>query len=225
VRSAAPAAASSTAPKATVEEGEFCGDDSNGGCNNPSFAVSFIDLGDIVCGDYWADGSFRDTDWYEFTLAENRIVDVRVTGEILTNIFITTADCPASLLATGTGVGGVCEVAIEDKCLLAGTYRVVVVPATFNGFPCVDGAGKRYTLSLVDTGETCTGPENDSCPGAIVVADPEHDGVRLEPRLHRRRLAAGGVRLVRLGHDLQRPLVQVHRLVVEPLRDLDLRRG
>ncbi|MBL9148260.1 MAG: hypothetical protein JNM94_06140 [Phycisphaerae bacterium] len=158
--------------KATVEEGELCGDDINGGCNNPSFAVSFIDLGDIVCGDYWADGSTRDTDWYEFTLAENRVVDVRVTGEILTNVFITTADCPASLLATGIGVGGVCDVAIEDKCLLAGTYRVVVVPATFNGFPCGIEGGKKYSLSLIDTGETCTGPENDSCTGAIEITDP-----------------------------------------------------
>ncbi|MFO0828389.1 MAG: hypothetical protein U0572_09580 [Phycisphaerales bacterium] len=155
---------------ATVEEGEICGDDSNGGCNNPNDPVSYIDVGDIVCGIEWADGGTRDTDWYEFTLSEGKILDFTVTAEIPTVLFLATAGCPTAVLTSAQTSN--CVAAIDDKCLLAGTYRVIVAPAFFAGFPCGNTNGFKYTLAITDTGQTCTGPENDSCEGAIQVADP-----------------------------------------------------
>jgi len=158
---------------ATSEEGEACGDDLNGGCNDlVKGLVGFADVGDVICGDLWADGSTRDTDWYEFSLAENKVLTFTATTEVQSNLFLVSANCPPAIIAEGIGTPGQCTVSIDDKCVLAGTYRIVIVPAFFNGFPCVDGVGKKYLLSIVDTGDTCTAPNNDSCEGAIGVGDP-----------------------------------------------------
>jgi hypothetical protein len=155
---------------ATSEEGEPCGDDTNGGCNNPDELVSFADVGDVICGTYWADEDFRDTDWYEFSIAENKILSFSVTGSIPTNLFLVSASCPPAVIEVAVGVVGSCDpVVIGDTCLPAGSYRVVVVPQNFNGSPCADE--EKYVLSIIDSGQICTGPKNDSCPGATQIAE------------------------------------------------------
>ena len=151
---------------ATAEEGELCGEDINGGCNSPSPITSPIDVGDIVCGQYWADGSIRDTDWYEFTITDNMILTFSVQGEIQSNIFLLTAGCPATVIQSAAGAAGSCDpVTMSDVCVPAGTYWVVVVPAFFSGFPC--DQDKHYLLSIADTGLVCTPPAGDSCADAI----------------------------------------------------------
>lgn len=160
--------------RATTEEVEICGEDTNGGCNHPNGDVAFVDLGDIVCGTYWADGSTRDTDWYEFTLTENKILSFSASGEIQTTIFLLSGGCPASVLASATTVAGSCEPAvISDLCLVAGTYRVFVGPSNFFGAPCDLNA--HYLLSVIDTGNTCTAAPGDSCDDALPVVEGFND--------------------------------------------------
>jgi hypothetical protein len=159
---------------ATAEEGEPCGEDLNGGCNDlVNGAVSLADLGDVICGNYWAEGSFRDTDWYEFTLTENKIVSFSLQGQIQSNIFLVGASCPAGVIATGIGAAGSCDpVQINDVCLVAGTYRIVVVPALFEGTPCT--AEAKYLLSLIDTGNVCTAAPGDVCDDALPVVEGDN---------------------------------------------------
>jgi hypothetical protein len=156
---------------ANSAEVELCGEDLNGGCNDlVNGAVAFADLGDVICGTYWADGSVRDTDWYEFSLSENKVVSFSVTGNIQTNLFLVGTACPASVIAVATGVAGSCDpVSINDVCLVAGSYRVIVVPANFFGAPCDTEAG--YVLSLIDTGNTCTAAPGDTCEEALPVIE------------------------------------------------------
>ncbi len=159
---------------ATVEEGEPCGNDDNGGCNNPSDLVSFVDVGDIICGQYWAEGGTRDTDWYEFTVLENKVLTISVTGQITTNLFLVSQACPASVIQFVGGVPGSCDpVSIVDVCVPAGTYRIVVTPAGFNSPACDIDA--KYLLSIVDTGEICTAPAGDTCDDAIPAFEGDND--------------------------------------------------
>ncbi|TWT44655.1 hypothetical protein RAS1_10700 [Phycisphaerae bacterium RAS1] len=57
-----------------IPEGEpFCSDPdvTNSGCNDLSLlAFSPINCGDRICGDYFANGALRDTDWYEVNLSD-----------------------------------------------------------------------------------------------------------------------------------------------------------
>jgi hypothetical protein len=55
-------------PSGAGDEGEPCGDDTNGGCNSPIPVFRDITCGETVCGTGWFDGSLRDTDWYRLVL-------------------------------------------------------------------------------------------------------------------------------------------------------------
>lgn len=156
--------------KATSEETELCGEDLNGGCNaGPSGFADFIDVGDIICGTYWADGNVRDTDWYEFTIESNQILSFVVQGDIPSVVFLVTASCPASIIASSATPSGACEASIVAQCVPAGTYRVVVAPNAFNGFPCDIEA--RYQLSVIDTGEICVPLAGDTCDTALEIEE------------------------------------------------------
>jgi len=145
------------APVATTAETETCGEDLNGGCNfDPSNPPQqSIDANSIVSGTYWADGGTRDTDWYVFTINETSEVklDVYSDGPIIGSI--NSIDCPSvGLAAAGTACGATTTIA----CLPAGTYRVIVRTAVFNGFPCGLGSVNDYTFQLTSTPADCPEP-------------------------------------------------------------------
>ena len=148
---------------ATFQEGEDCGTDINGGCNNPGGAVSYISVGDKVCGNGWADADTRDTDWYEFT-SPGTYMSFNVYAEFPAAIGLLDAACPPAVLVFNTAGG--CPATIPSTCLPAGAYRVFVAPSVFGGFPCPGGT---YLLELIDDGIECSGPANDECDGAITV--------------------------------------------------------
>jgi hypothetical protein len=52
-------------PPDASDEGEPCGDDTNGGCNSTPPVFTTIGCEETICGLAWADGGTRDTDWYE----------------------------------------------------------------------------------------------------------------------------------------------------------------
>lgn len=55
-------------PAGSIDEGEVCDevapDTTNGGCNSSVFVIGEVSCGDTVCGNAWAAGGTRDTDWY-----------------------------------------------------------------------------------------------------------------------------------------------------------------
>jgi hypothetical protein len=58
-------------PGGSTVEGEACGDNTNGGCNDAAGGYPFdpISIGETVWGTVWRDGTVRDTDWREITIA------------------------------------------------------------------------------------------------------------------------------------------------------------
>lgn len=114
--------------------------DCNGGCRVEPDRFQNISCGQTVCGVGFtylrSDGSYRDTDWYLFTLAETSLVNVQVFADFEVDIGISRAvDCPFGFFMTG--VGDTCETlsVTSQNCLAPGNYILLVEPFWFSGMP------------------------------------------------------------------------------------------
>lgn len=156
-------------PLGTFNEGEPCGDDTNGGCNSTPNVFQQICCGDTVNGNTWADGGTRDTDWYTITIDQESTIRWTVGGQMPLAMFILNDNCGALVLlaeAYAPANGS----AQAKACLPAGTYRLWVGPGTeaggtFEGFPC--GGGNNAYTATVTCSTPCDPPEGDNCGDAI----------------------------------------------------------
>ncbi|TVQ56625.1 MAG: hypothetical protein EA377_01935 [Phycisphaerales bacterium] len=133
-------------PQGVIDENELCGEDLTGGCNSdiPSFGT--LCCGDVLTGNTWAHDGVRDTDWFRFTLDEQRTIRLRLTPDFAEpelELFLFSDDCE-SPVSLGLPVVKDGESYIQ-ACLEAGSYLAVVAPAETSGLPCPGGS---YTLSL-----------------------------------------------------------------------------
>ena len=149
-------------PASTPEGEPPCGtnyvDEYNGGCNSVPPVFSPIACGETICGESgtytYFGSSYRDTDWYEFTLYQPATVTWEAVAEF---------DMMAALFDAGSGncidytyiyvLVDDCDVATLTMALPAGTHWVFVAPSVFAGVPC--GAEYEATLT-VDPPEACT---------------------------------------------------------------------
>ncbi len=145
-------------------------DSTNGGCNStPNVFGAFIACGQTVCGTYGtyldsAGASFRDTDWYRFTIPVTSDVTWSATGTAITRVFILDAVCPA--ISRGTIAAAACAPAsLTLTALPAGTYYAFVGTDVFTGVPC--GSTYRATLTATPCCETTP------LPGDIVEGEPD----------------------------------------------------
>ena len=168
-----------------VPEGEpdcfdFYVDATNGGCNSAPPVFGTLAIGDTVCataGTFLGllpdpndpNGgivvNFRDTDWFEFTVAgpDPELVTWSVTAEFPVLNFILSAGCPPTLL-TPAATAGECGTASNTICLVPGTYVAFAAPSVFTGVAC----GAQYRGSL--TSEPCPPPPaEDECEGAVPI--------------------------------------------------------
>jgi hypothetical protein len=122
-------------------------------------------FGSIACGDKivataWADGNFRDTDWFEITFESATLITLTVQSQ-LPMVFgvIDTGGIPDCSLASAINpfaVTGFCGSASLEVCLPAGTWWLFAAPNGFSGFPC-DSGNNQYFLELECGGE-CVAP-------------------------------------------------------------------
>ena len=148
-----------TCPPGATAEGEpvcFTGyvDNTNGGCNVSPPVYTAITLPATICGQYgkycsddvFCFNIYRDTDWYQFVLAQQSKVHVCVRGEIPTQLDVVdaSAGCPGTIVAGSLGFPLGCETFCEDLTLAAGTYWIFVAPQQDPSFP---PCGSRYVLS------------------------------------------------------------------------------
>jgi len=171
-----PPADCAVCPPLAIDENEpDCGiaggtDTVNGGCNSPSPVFTAISIGQTACGTGAFDGSFRDTDWYEFTLVSGTQVTWTVTAEFPVLVGLIAAPCPATAFIPGTPFeAGACTQVLSTACLPAGTYYAFVAPQFTDTFACGSGAGNRYTAALTGTPCTPIVPDNDDCTGVEVL--------------------------------------------------------
>ncbi len=163
-------------------ENELCGADANGGCNSTPEAFQNITCGTSICGTVWANAGTRDTDWFQFTLTDTRLVTWSAQTELPTVLLLVSSPCAsASVLASGFASCGVPGSA--SATLAAGTYYAFVSTgdsngAIFDGFPCGSNNGNDYKATL-----TCVVPPQGACcrNGACIATLTENDCLTVFP--------------------------------------------
>jgi hypothetical protein len=146
-----------TIPAGAIAESEErgCAEPSNDGCNYSPPAFDTIAFGQTVQGTLFNTTVLRDTDWFEFTVP-TRLAEVTVSfaaqypsGVAILEPQVDPDTCVRpSLFDIGTiSFGQMCETTTGSVFLEAGTYRLVISNAYFDGIGC--GAGyEQYWLSL-----------------------------------------------------------------------------
>ena len=161
----------------TVSEMEFCGEDTNGGCNAQPAAFQDIDCGDSVNGTAWADMESRDTDWYRVALPDpdgdgQATLRATLSSEFPGVVFIIAGidDCNSTIVASGFSDPGCAGGDAVAACLPPGNYTVFVSvgnpdgSAIFEGYPCIAGENDYLvTVECIQAGEP-----NSEC----IVLDP-----------------------------------------------------
>lgn len=150
-------------PPGSVAEGEvdcFDGyfDVVNGGCNSSPPLFGTIEPAEIICGTagtFLYEGvNYRDTDWYNFALAESsRVSLVSETEFPAALLLLDAADCD-SLQVVGEATGNPCQPFAATAILPPGDYSALIAPTLFFGVEC----GAEYYLELnvadLNNGET-----------------------------------------------------------------------
>jgi hypothetical protein len=137
----------------------------NGGCNSTPPVYSSIACGGSVCGTGAWNGSIRDTDWYQFTVATTQSANWTVTAEFPVVVGLLDNNCPPALLSFVNGPACTATTALAN--VAAGTYVAFVAP-DFNGptFPC---SGSNSYAGTLTCGASCAPPE-DACASAIAIS-------------------------------------------------------
>lgn len=157
-------------PAGALEEGEDCGDDNNGGCNSEPPAYIDASCGDTFCGNAWADGGTRDTDWYLVNVDDPNgdgvsFINGALFSEFQGVCFIVGGIDTCEPFVLGTqGASNNCQNFIVASAAVdaPGTYAVFVSTSNFEGAPC--GSNNSYTLEI-----TC----DDEGPGKIECEDTD----------------------------------------------------
>ena len=161
-----------TCPPGGTVEPEVCGDDLNGGCNNsPGFETfDSLALGEVVCGQLYADQNVRDTDWYVITLTAGAYT-ARLRSELPTALIIQAADCNATTIVASLDADINADRTADFNITTGGDYYVIALTAyidttgnvigVFSGFPC-DTGFNDYQVSI-NVGCPCVADLTGDC--------------------------------------------------------------
>lgn len=166
-------------PQDAQIELEECGQTLNDGCiSTGALASAMTELvtpGVPLCGTWFFDGSFRDTDWYALEVpAPGGFVSAqlfsndRVTGYV----YLAQLSCPANVLVYSFGG---CPTQLESNLLPPGIYGIIVAPGYDTVIDCEDSSGmSEYRLTVDVHSGGLSVPENDACDNAFIVGDGGH---------------------------------------------------
>ncbi len=157
-----------TCPPGGIAEGETdCGpeyvDNFNGGCNSTPPVFGSISIGDTVCGASGiftsGGGTYRDTDWFTFTVEEQQVITWTAVAEFPLQLFMFyAADCTQLTdLNAGYGVAG--DTVSISANVVPGTYYAFVSPSVYDPvFACPVNYVAWLTASASQPA-----PANDNC--------------------------------------------------------------
>ncbi|HHE37776.1 MAG TPA: choice-of-anchor D domain-containing protein [Candidatus Cloacimonetes bacterium] len=165
-------------------EGEPCGTDVNGGCNMPAGTEYFTPLqcNTTVCGNMWADGGTRDTDWYDIYLEAGSTITLDIYSDISWVMGMVedsggwgTITCPATAFYQYT-TGARCTPGqlVIDTPGPSGNYIIWVGPSDYYNWPCGQWEGNAYELTV-----TCTGGQPDPPTGVAITVTNTRDDVEV----------------------------------------------
>lgn len=137
-------------PEGILEGEPPCGpgyiDSYNGGCNSSPAVFQPIDNGDIICGQTGTyqvgTDTYRDTDWFVFTLTETSMVEWQAYGEAPMHVALikpgtAIPDGCADLEVLAGAISYYCEPALVELLLDPGTYWAFVsIKLNSFGYPC-----------------------------------------------------------------------------------------
>ncbi|MEE8417096.1 MAG: IPTL-CTERM sorting domain-containing protein [candidate division Zixibacteria bacterium] len=147
-------------PGATPEGEPDChdgyDDHTNGGCGSVPVVFGDVSCGETICGEsgtFLYDGAqTRDTDWYNFYLAEDREVTITAMAEFDMWVFIIEMgpDIPCEgFQILYNEIAPICEEYSFSVNLTAGGYWIWVAPESFEGVPC----GSPYYFTVTCGGQ------------------------------------------------------------------------
>ncbi len=153
-----------TIPPGAQAELEYCGEDTNGGCNGGG-ANEPTSLNNTIGGTFWASTAMRDTDWYAFTTTEGSII----TMSLFSNLpcFCAVVDQAACTIVGAVSVGS-CPSSTTSLCVGPGNYYIVALPSQFIDLPCGGPLGNDYTLELSSVTCEFVPPAGDDCGKPVV---------------------------------------------------------
>ncbi|MBN2561905.1 MAG: PPC domain-containing protein [Phycisphaerae bacterium] len=153
---------------ATIET-ETCGDDpdtTNGGCNSSPNVFGTIACDETICGTGYANGTTRDTDWYEIVTTEPMIFTWTAEADFPIVIgYVPTDPIGSGDCATATSLDPYAvaddpctEISVTTVCLVPGIHWFFVAARSYNDVsPCP----ANYVATL--TCEPCTIPTGACC--------------------------------------------------------------
>jgi hypothetical protein len=150
-------------------EGEACGSNSNGGCNDLAGGAptEFISLGDTFKGTFnttidAATGNVvRDLDWYRLNLTSDQTLTVNLRSESFAFASLVGGECGNTLTLATTAAG--CPESFS-LCVKAGAYYLVVAPDFDDGsLACGQGSRNEYSLKVTGAPASCPSTLDTSC--------------------------------------------------------------
>lgn len=144
-----------TCPGEGIPEGEqLCHpeylDDWNGGCNSWPYVFEPLEPGErtiTVCGETgvypYIGMCYRDTDWYEIILDQQREIEVCAFGDFPLQLFILNGTCDA-IATVSQGTAEACAQVCLSDTLDPGAYWLWVGPSFWAPIDC----GRRYTMTV-----------------------------------------------------------------------------
>jgi hypothetical protein len=169
-----PAACPLTIPAGAVAENEACGSDNNGGCNSAPPAFETISLGQTLTGTFFSTRQLRDTDWFEFTISERRNVGLVLRSQLPARAVVQSlqdGNCFGTtefFVDNGFYFDDLCAPVTINRGLDAGTYRIIVLPSSFDGWACDSG---RNTWVLETVSGDCAGATFSTQPADQTLCD------------------------------------------------------
>ncbi|MDG2199823.1 MAG: LamG domain-containing protein [Phycisphaerales bacterium] len=165
-------------PSGAYDEGESCGVQINGGCDDQSFSYTQVNCDTEVCGRSWAEVGMADIDWYEVFLQDTDgdsqdVLRVKVESQLPLLVEIYDGCFGAPLVVTDSDG---CDEAFAELCLEAPKlYYIRVLPGSIstgpitNGFPCFANWEYRLQIECEDTcGTTGTCPPCIPAPESLL---------------------------------------------------------
>ncbi|MEE2680771.1 MAG: hypothetical protein VX641_00195 [Planctomycetota bacterium] len=162
---------------------EPCGMTTNDGCNSAAYSSQsditifheVVSLDVPLCGTWFCDGTFRDTDWYAFEVPEPgaMVTTTLQSSELVVGyLYLARFGCPLEVIDYQYGN---CPTILPERWLTAGFYRAIVAPGFESIAQCSSaGPESRYELLLSVSDVEIPYPENDDCGDATMVADGMH---------------------------------------------------
>lgn len=162
----APGSCDTTCPFIAQVECEPCGVDLAAGCAIGGPKSQVLQIGDTICGTFWADSGTRDTDFFRFTTLGGTVT-LNVQSNIPAVCFILDNNCPPSIIATGVGD---CPNGLSASATLeGGDYQLFIATEVFDGYPCDETT--IYTAALTADAPPAPCPADLSRNGSVEVAD------------------------------------------------------